>query len=465
MSFTPKAGQVVKVRDTVAYHAGLIGTVAHVRPGNGTRPTLIAVDVEPDRQLDFFPAELEVIGIRTVGAERESEETTNRKGRGAMSAHSGGFWECEECGYSKWHYASEFADGASGDMRRICADCGHLHGATSEERESAPLHRGAAMHFERFQYEQRSSDGYKTGILTVSFARPVSLEHATAYLEESASKGNSTVLWVRPERAQTMYWERQESAESEERVTREHGESLADFRRRQDAATDYTAPESAKSHDPGVSSAPELINGCNVEACLRYARERIAALEDERDALRAELNGAGERIPATSAQFVVPTKDMAASAGIGRVIGWRYLKSYPAPGRWEPNGFQFVGTNGILETDLDGMPTRVSALYAFSGETDDVSTQDRIADLESERDALQAKVSSALAAIERWMALGHAPAVTADLRARLETDESARERVAERDALRRAIHEAWDALDRDDVPAAYDALESAEGQS
>jgi hypothetical protein len=60
---------------------------------------------------------------------------------------------------------------------------------------------------------------------------------------------------------------------------------------------------------------------------------------------------------------------MAASAGIGRVIGWRYLKSYPARGRWEPNGFQFVGTNGILETDLDGMPTRVSALYAFSGET------------------------------------------------------------------------------------------------
>jgi predicted nucleic acid-binding Zn-ribbon protein len=120
-----------------------------------------------------------------------------------MSAHSGGFWECEECGYSKWHYASEFADGASGDMRRICADCGHLHGATSEERESAPL-----------------------------------------------------------------------------------------------------------------------VDGCNLEACLTYARERIAALE-------------------------------------------------------------------------------------------------------SERDALQAKVSSALAAIERWMALGHAPAVTADLRARLETEESA----------------------------------------
>jgi hypothetical protein len=30
----------------------------------------------------------------------------------------------------------------------------------------------------------------------------------------------------------------------------------------------------------------ELINGCNVEACLTYARERIAALESERDSWR-----------------------------------------------------------------------------------------------------------------------------------------------------------------------------------
>jgi hypothetical protein len=45
--------------------------------------------------------------------------------------------------------------------------------------------------------------------------------------------------------------------------------------------------------------------------------------------------------------------------------------------------------------------------------------QERIAALERERGELQAKVSSALSAVDRWTTLGHAPAVTADLRARL----------------------------------------------
>jgi hypothetical protein len=47
----------------------------------------------------------------------------------------------------------------------------------------------------------------------------------------------------------------------------------------------------------------ELINGCNVEACLRYAQERISALESERDSWRdtaqvldRELTSANERV-------------------------------------------------------------------------------------------------------------------------------------------------------------------------
>jgi hypothetical protein len=43
---------------------------------------------------------------------------------------------------------------------------------------------------------------------------------------------------------------------------------------------------------PAGAIAPiraELVNGCNLEACLRYAHERIAALESERDALRASV--------------------------------------------------------------------------------------------------------------------------------------------------------------------------------
>jgi hypothetical protein len=137
-----------------------------------------------------------------------------------------------------------------------------------------------------------------------------------------------------------MTWER----ESEERATREPGESLVDFRRRQDAATDYSAPKSAGGwHDTddqgnpvcwcGTSAeyineasdaSPEhpccsahakdgyraieseeseeseesapLVNGCNLEACLTYARERIAALESERDALRRAIRAAWDAL-------------------------------------------------------------------------------------------------------------------------------------------------------------------------
>jgi hypothetical protein len=38
----------------------------------------------------------------------------------------------------------------------------------------------------------------------------------------------------------------------------------------------------------------DLVNGCNLEACLRYAHGRIAALESERDELRARLDFSNE---------------------------------------------------------------------------------------------------------------------------------------------------------------------------
>jgi hypothetical protein len=56
-------------------------------------------------------------------------------------------------------------------------------------------------------------------------------------------------------------------------------------------------------------SAPELVNGCNLEACLTYARERIAALESERDEergasdyLRTIIEHARERIAGLEGQ-------------------------------------------------------------------------------------------------------------------------------------------------------------------
>jgi hypothetical protein len=165
-SFNPTAGQTVKVRHA-CLHAGMIGTVAHVRPGSGNRPTLIAVDVEPNRQLDFVPAELEVIAIPPFN------------------------------GRTDLHYRR------AGDLRAWCA-CG-----------------------ERFTEE-----------------------HLTSVARE---------------------WER----DCEERATDAGRQAYAE--RVQDAAIDRVAAR---------ESAGELINGCNVEACLTYARERIAALESERDSWR-----------------------------------------------------------------------------------------------------------------------------------------------------------------------------------
>ena len=66
-----------------------------------------------------------------------------------------------------------------------------------------------------------------------------------------------------------------------------------------------------------------------------------------------------------NACFTTPTRAMADNAGIGELIGWQYLKSYPIVGRWAPYGFRFIGTDGILETDLEGTPTRASAIYAL----------------------------------------------------------------------------------------------------
>jgi transcription elongation factor Elf1 len=35
-------------------------------------------------------------------------------------------FNCQRCGWSKFNYAHEFADGTPGDKTRICADCGQV---------------------------------------------------------------------------------------------------------------------------------------------------------------------------------------------------------------------------------------------------------------------------------------------------------------------------------------------------
>jgi hypothetical protein len=45
----------------------------------------------------------------------------------AGGSHYSRTFECDDCGYSRFHYAHEFADGKADDKRRICADCGCEH--------------------------------------------------------------------------------------------------------------------------------------------------------------------------------------------------------------------------------------------------------------------------------------------------------------------------------------------------
>jgi predicted RNase H-like nuclease (RuvC/YqgF family) len=60
-----------------------------------------------------------------------------------------------------------------------------------------------------------------------------------------------------------------ESQERQERVTDADRQAYAE--RAQDAAIERVLAR---------ESAPELVNGCNLEACLTYAQERVSALEE-----------------------------------------------------------------------------------------------------------------------------------------------------------------------------------------
>jgi hypothetical protein len=174
-------------------------------------------------------------------------------------------------------------------MRRVCADCGHLHGATSADGWHDTDDQGNPVCWcgESAEFVNAASDA--------SPEHPCCEKHVQdgyRAIEEPTRVGTFNPLIPDDQ----IIWE---------------------------GASQESAP---------------LVNGCNLEASLRYAQERISALESERDRARRQAD----------------------------------------------------------------------------------SLQARLALTESERDALQVKVSSALAAIERWTTLGHAPAVTADLRARLE---------------------------------------------
>jgi hypothetical protein len=250
------------------------------------------------------------------------------------------------------------------------------------------------MEFDRYEYEQQSSDGYKTGILIVSFARPVSLEHATAYLEESAAKGNSTVLWVRPERPRTMSWERQESGqESAERIDPYNGETDKHYRR-----------------------AGDLRGFC---ACgERFTEEHLASLTDgwhDTDDQGNPVCWCGE-----SAEFVNAASDASPEHPCCEKHVQDSYRAIEEPTR--VGTFNPLIPDDVIDWDQESQESQESAPLVNGCNLEACLTyaHERIAALESERDALQVKVSSALAAIERWTTLGHAPAVTADLRARLE---------------------------------------------
>jgi chromosome segregation ATPase len=58
--------------------------------------------------------------------------------------------------------------------------------------------------------------------------------------------------------------------------------------------TDEIKRESAE--ESGTDVRAELVNGCNVEACLRYAQERISALESERDRARRQADSLQARL-------------------------------------------------------------------------------------------------------------------------------------------------------------------------
>jgi hypothetical protein len=58
-SFNPEPGVIV--RPTVNGYSHLTGKVIAVREATGTLPTIIAVDLGPNRQVDFQPHELIVV--------------------------------------------------------------------------------------------------------------------------------------------------------------------------------------------------------------------------------------------------------------------------------------------------------------------------------------------------------------------------------------------------------------------
>jgi hypothetical protein len=76
--------------------------------------------------------------------------------------------------------------------------------------------------------------------------------------------------------------ESQESQESAPVVPADYWQN-AQIREAADARQERQERASA-----APESAPELVNGCNLEACLTYAQERISALETERAEIRAE---------------------------------------------------------------------------------------------------------------------------------------------------------------------------------
>jgi predicted nucleic acid-binding Zn-ribbon protein len=92
---------------------------------------------------------------------------------------------------------------------------------------------------------------------------------------------------------------------SSELARAERGETicLSDLMASQEELITEEIRERQESASAAPGSAPKLVNGCNLEACLRYAQERVSALESERESwqetaqvLDRELTSANERV-------------------------------------------------------------------------------------------------------------------------------------------------------------------------
>jgi hypothetical protein len=64
----------------------------------------------------------------------------------SAGSHYSKTYECGECGYSRFHLASEFASSELPGKTRICADCGHAEGK-QQIGQGHDLHAEAATYY------------------------------------------------------------------------------------------------------------------------------------------------------------------------------------------------------------------------------------------------------------------------------------------------------------------------------